>query len=619
MERLLVNYFHDFYIHGFTMAKQWGNQSIATRSSFAPLPVSQPPNTTGNPMTPSFWIDSPMDLTALASPSRRNVFNPPTQLCNWAIHVPFPTGDARCIFRDNDPQVQPPTTSFTEELRQSIACSSSNNTPLEDMPIAQESIVRTIENDPKALDVDAWKLAIVAGNHELLQDLFSENEMEALEGLDDIYPFHLAASFLDGGHACCKVFESLIDILEPTYPFFHNVDNLGNTILDALTVSILRSHTTISPDSVSYGFRSPKRFPGEEIDICGRWASDSPEVRELFGHGYCQIPALWKHPFCHSAVQAICHSIIAIYVPPCAPNINTRSGLFIRRCTECGLELRLMPLHTLVVTTYHLASSGRPGETLFGALAVLVCLLSLGADASLKANISVKEILMISDAGECSHADLSPLELMRRVPENIIDVWSSEQKVGWRCFAHILARVEGQRKPRPKSDSHNEVMNQPELSNHGSELEADVHPSDDECELYGGGSHISWMNLKWYGADIGLLWATIQTELLTYRRIEEGDPWMSERFSMKALEEWLLGYSVGFQTSLVTEKLMQKHSRCGWFLRMYDCIMTHPIAQEVSASYFMNMDIYKRTTYTSQIRLEEVWEQYEPLNGEEDD
>ncbi|KAI1751987.1 hypothetical protein F4782DRAFT_547258 [Xylaria castorea] len=539
--KLLVDHFHDFYIHGFTMAREWGKQLVGSHNS-------------------------PVVSTVVGSSSRIQVSIPPTRLCNWSIHVP-------------PPHVHPPIASFADELRQSIAYGGFNNTPVEDLPIAQDNIVRGIETDPKALEIDAWKLAIMAGNCELIYQLYGENGRKAPDGLDEIHPFHLAASFLDGGHTCCKVFDALIQCLRPPYAFHHNVDNLGHTILDAFTVSILGSHTAICPDSVNYVFRSPNRFPGEEIDICGRWTADTPRLRELFRQGFCQIPTTWKHPFCHTAVQAICHSIIAVYGVACAPSVNTMSGLFIRRCTECGLELKPGPLHSLVVTTFYLANLGMTGETF------------LGADASLTVNISVDEILRTSDAGDCSHTHLSSLELMKKVPENIIDDWSSDCKV-----------AERQRESRPNFASNSDAIDQSgKVSDYNSELESDGSLNEILCELVGedGDSYHLWTKFKCSDGEIGLLWATIQTEFLTYRR----------KFSMKSLEDWLLGYSATFQTPLVTEHLMRRHSRCGWFLDG-DFAIVHPAAQEVSASYFMNMDIYERTAYIHKNDVQEIWTEY---------
>ncbi|KAI0467005.1 hypothetical protein F4859DRAFT_518624 [Xylaria cf. heliscus] len=595
--KLLVNYFHDIYIYNFTKAKEWGSQSLSVKNGFAPFLVSQRSNISGGPITPSFRVDSPTVPTILGPPNRPNISGPPTQLCHWAIHVP--KYDAKYTLLHDPPKEQPPSALFTDELRQSIVRSSFNDTPEEDLPIAQDSIVRAIENNLNALEINAWKFAIMAGNRKLINKMWAENGWRVPEGLDKIYPLHLAAAFLDGGHICCKVLEQLIYCLKPTYAFYHNIDGHGHTILDALMVSILRSHTTISPDSVSHRFRSPRRFPGEEMDICGRWTSDTPHVRELFHQGYSQIPSSWKHPFCHTAVQAICHCITAIYGPACGPAINTTSGLFTRRCTECGLALWLGPLHTLVVTTFHLANSGRPGETLFGAMAVLVCLLTLGADASLTANISAEEILRTCDGRDCSHTHLSPLELMRRVPENVIDGWSSECKVGWNCFAQILSRAERIKGPPSRPDPNSDPMNR---------SGADVSSGEHVCPLEAmtNASHHDSMNPKCHGAKIGLIWAMAQAEFLTYRRIKEGDAWVSERFSMRALNDWLVGNTATLRMPFATEKLMGEHTRCGWFLEG-GYVVIYLGAENVSARGFMNLDICERATYIDVPDLDGMW------------
>lgn len=216
---------------------------------------------------------------------------------------------------------------------------------------------------------------------------------------------------------------------------------------------MLRSHTSIHPGTFSYRFQSPNRFPGEEQDICGRWDAESPTVRELFRQGYARIPTRWKHVFCHTAVQVVCHSIVAIFASPASPNINTQSGLFVRRCTACGLELKLGPLHAVVVVAFYLAQSGLPGETLFGALAIMVCLISLGADVFITANISVDDILRSSDSRECRHTLMSPFDLMKAVPGSVIDAWSEGCRVGWACLVKVLILAESERDQRRSNDS----------------------------------------------------------------------------------------------------------------------------------------------------------------------
>ncbi|RWA10603.1 hypothetical protein EKO27_g4501 [Xylaria grammica] len=190
--KLLVNYLHDFYIHGFTMAKEWSKRlQTKWRSHFS--------------------------RHAAVEHSRE------------PFYVVFLDGLCRGL-----------DITFT-------------GTHVENLPIAQHDVVRAIENDPEALKVDAWKLAIMAGNYELIFDLYEQNRDELPDGIDKIHPLHLAAAFLDGGHACCKVFECLIQLLGVSHAFHHNVDDNGHTILDALIVSILRSHTSISPDLMDCG------------------------------------------------------------------------------------------------------------------------------------------------------------------------------------------------------------------------------------------------------------------------------------------------------------------------------------------------------------------------------
>ncbi|KAI0909169.1 hypothetical protein F4823DRAFT_451238 [Ustulina deusta] len=615
--KLLVNYFHDFYMNGFVMAKNWGRQPPdgQTVAGAVPFPQRWPIE------TPSYYSSLALSPSVFGSPNRTDISKAPTQVCKWTIHVPPPMGDARCITYYQpveQSQERPTVSSFPDELHQSMLNSNFTSIPLQDLPLAQEVIGDAIKNDPKALEIDAWKLAIMAGNYELLGQLFTNNGDEAPHGIEDIHPLHLAASFLNGGLACCRVFEVLSRTLGLEYAFYHNIDKYGHTVLDALIISILRSHTKIDPGSVSYAFRSPNRFPGEEVDICGRWGPDTPKVRDLFQQGFSRIPNTWKHPFCHTAVQAVCHSIITIYGPACAPNINKRSGLFIRRCTECGMGLRLGPLHTLVVTTFYLAQSGMAGETLFGAIAVLMCLLSLGADGTLTANISVEEILGASETVNCRHIDLSPRELMERVPKEVTDDWTDDCKVGWSCFAQILSRAEKDGRSQPDVGSDIGRGGQSgESFDDTSPMRVSNVSRKNKCHLVReirNDVHGGWLNLKCHDADMGLLWATIQTEVLTYRRLNEGDSWISENFSLRALEYWLSGNSADFLTPLVNDRMMQAHSKCGWFHEA-ECFVI-ATAQEVCARYFMNMDIYERATYTDVPYLWDLWESIEPLTDE---
>jgi len=118
---------------------------------------------------------------------------------------------------------------------------------------------------------------------------------------------------------------------------------------------------------------------------------------------------------------------------------------------------------------------------------------------------------------------------------------------------------------------------------------------DDEEEEVWCRHHKSHGNFYSGSRDIGLLWAAIQTELLTYRRIADTDPWISSNFVMGAL---LGGLENGFGISLlplVDKDMMKPICRCGRFLDADDeaCAMV----QEASAYYFSNTDVWKRAAY----------------------
>jgi hypothetical protein len=406
------------------------------------------------------------------------------------------------------------------------------------------------------------------------------------DDIHNIYPCHLAAAFLDGGNTCCATFGELRQFfsMKPR----ENLNDIGHTILDALMTSILRSHTTLSPEHVSAAFEPPNRYPGEEKDICGRWDADSPIIRSLFRQGYARVPSQWKHPFCHSSVQAVCHSIIAIFASTVRPDINFHSGLFTRRCGNCGLELKLGPLHTLIVVAFYLAQLGMPGETLFGPVAILVCLLRLGANVSMKVMVSVDAILGTAESDICKHDPIDASELLQGVPAPVISEWSPACQTGWKCISEVLlaAREEELEKNMSQGEGHFED---------GEECRGSC-PLDDQYDMGFHGE--GWLNLPSGAPKLSLLWATIQTEMLTYRRTGSNDSWISGNFSMDALRAWLTGDEEAFSTPLVTAGLMDwsdGRSCCGWLNTDGQCFI--PVASEVCTRHFMNMDVYERTTF----------------------
>ncbi|KAL6915601.1 hypothetical protein FSST1_007096 [Fusarium sambucinum] len=556
-------------MQGFLAAKSWGSPpsivNVRTLSGFTPSAYLQFPS---SPLQP--------DVS-----SKVGIANPPTNLCRWSIHV----NDIQCEpLPDQEPDSNPTPVLFPDYLHESISTGDFTELRNDNIPLSHETIVHSLTTNPVALEIDSWKLAIMAGNGDLLFDLYANNP--AIEDdLDSMYPYHLAASYLNGGDPCCTVFSSLVQTLGRKRFVQDNINDLGHTILDSLLVSILRSHTSVQPEIVSDEFRALSRFPGEEKDICGRWDADSAQVRALFAQGYARIPTRWKHSFCHSAVQAVCHSAMFIFGDLTCANINCLSGLFIRRCTECGIQLRLGPLHTLVATAFFLAQSGMTGETLFGPLAISVCLINMGANANMRVDMSVEEIIRTSETGQCRHMPMTAADMMQYVPANVIQSWNDTCQAGWKCLLLTLRSAEAH-----PTYMYNMEIDDPSSSE--SEFEEDGEPP--RCNMVGlhDGSNFGCPN-----ETIGLLWAMIQAEMVTYRRLKVNDPWISNNFQMLALRAWLKGETEDCNTPLVSEGMIKAHSKCGWFVDHNGFPCTCPTASDICKEYFANIDDYERATF----------------------
>lgn len=107
-------------------------------------------------------------------------------------------------------------------------------------------------------------------------------------------------------------------------------------------------------------------------------------------------------------------------------------------------------------------------------------------------------------------------------------------------------------------------------------------PDHDEANFFGRNKSLS------------TLWAAVQTELLTYRRLAEGDPWISSNFDMKSVLD-SLEKKEEFSIGLVSKGMMNPFCRCGLICGSDDpaCLRV----EEASAYYFSNLEDYSRTTF----------------------
>jgi hypothetical protein len=292
-----------------------------------------------------------------------------------------------------------------------------------------------------------------------------------------------------------------------------------------------------------------------------------------------------------------------------SPDINSLSGLFLRRCTECGIELRLGPVHTLVVTAFFLGQSGMAGETLFGPMAILVCLINFGADVTLRAHVSIEEIIGIStETGQCHHTSLSAAVLMQAVPARVIQNWSDDCQVGWSCLEQVILQAQAVESDLDINTNPNTGWK--EMSETGSIYGSQGSHSGFQCKL----CHDDFNKIQCTGPIIGLIWATIQAELLTYRRVGETDPWISNNFPMRALNAWLKREISMFESPLVRDQILKLHSTCGWFvLDKAPATVNHygtivwPMAENVCRTRLNMMDDYKRLSFIFEIYFRDVW------------
>ncbi|WYZ35916.1 hypothetical protein EsH8_X_000563 [Colletotrichum jinshuiense] len=626
--RVLSGWLHDYWIHSFVTAKYWGRGPQEwTAGLVAEVTLSQP--SVGTPQT----FQSPGEFTSATSPGVSRPSLPgipqPTHLCRWVIHhedtvkwqsvetaAEPPTTQAEFELHDPTtwtlwPESEMQNRKLQRSMQEAFTRTRFSAISTDELPLSINLITEAISRSPKELELDSWAFCIMTGNmNPMIEKYYGPLCPPGLGeiGFEEIHPYHLAASFLDGGNSCCVVMNSLTGILSDFYPIALNyVDSNGHTVLDSLILSVLRSHTDLAPAEVSTSFNQCTRFPGEEKDICGRWDADSIAVRQLFKAGHPRIPHSWKHNFCHSSVQAVCHSMMAIFGPSSAPGINTLSGLFRRRCTatHCGLDMKLGPLHVVVVTAVYLAERGMDGETLFGAVAVLVCLLALGADVHLKADLSSANFLTSPVEDGCHHRPVNALEMAQEVPQTMVARWRPSCQLGWRCLLLVLRRALVNFAPESSGLQQVNLFAMPSAWTHddfddeydpfGNESdEDDIRSTEEEIECNAWTAH-RLLDVPHLHRDFGTLWAAIQTELLTYRKVTSLDPNISENFQLAALEKWLEGETDSFATPLIEDNMMNEPSSCGWFVNKNSIFS--PTATDVSTRYFMNMDIWKRASF----------------------
>ena len=587
---------YQYWLFAFKTAKHWGRgpqdwtasilgfDDYNQRTTVLTSPLNTPAASIGTPASQR----TPRSL-GINDSSISSTVEMPSSLCRWSIHckveqydeIPSPPRSPTEDFKLDDEESWPAWHSscysrkYTERLSDTLESNDFSNIRVDDLPIAVDQIATAARRSPDELLEEALGFSIMSRNRDLMLDLLEQ--IGSRNDLAGLFPFHLAVTYLDGSKTCCMVLEDLV-CWRPLSLRKLYVNDLGHTVLDQLMIAILKAHTSCLPSVVDVLFKKVVRFEGEHVDICGRWDADSDCIRTLLANGISDIPFKWKHMFCHTAVQTICHCIGIIFGPSWGPDIDAPSGLFVRRCLHCGLKLQLLPLHTLVLVGLHLSCSGCKNENLFGILACLLCLLSYGANPLLKADISVQALLGDEEVDECSHEELDPAELAERVPTRLKTMWSQELSTGWQVICNVLKCSQAEWCVDEMS-THEEASNE--------HLFPAYCPCDESPKNFFGGSKV-----------LASLWAAVQTELLTYRRLEEGDEWISQNFNMRSLNEGLISRG-RVDVALVQKQLMKPFCGCGQFLQAFP---GYPIADDVATYYFSNLNDWNRTTFIPTFR-----------------
>lgn len=514
----------------------------------------------------------------------------PSSLCRWSIHcrpinyVPVPSpphSPTEHFDLDDEGSWKPWSRShnskeYTEKLIENLKSNDFSSVQVADLPIAADHVSRAAQQSPKELFEEALGFSIMSRNANLIDDLLEGTEYPEFD-VSGLYPYHLAVTYLDGSKTCCGILERLLVLIYPGPKLY--VNNLGHTVLDQLMMTILKAHTSCLPSVVDVNFKKEKRFEGEDVDVCGRWDADSHCIRQLLENGRSSIPFEWKHLFCHTSIQTICHCIGTLFGPDSGAKIDTPSGLFLRHCSYCGLKLQLLPLHTLVLVGFHLSRSGCQNENLFGILACLLCLLSNGANPLLAVAISVQDLFDSDQGYDCTHEELNPAELAEKASSTLDLTWSKELSTGWQIICNVLRHSQAEWTREVCSTS-----SEDEMSTDGFPSSC---PDDSKHRNFFGVNKI-----------LASLWAAVQTELLTYRRLEEGDEWISPNFNMHTLNKGLINKDE-VDIALVRNKMMKPICDCGLFPPAK--FARSSIVEDVSAYYFSNLDDWNRTSFIDEV------------------
>lgn len=410
--RTLSTWFYQYWFFSFVTAQEWGRgplQWSADLLNFADYGAVRSVSLT----------NTPHNGASSTTPGVQRAVPEPPSLCRWSIHIDteYAVEDFSEIVTEQDapgnvwPQ-QRLNDSIEERLLGALRSNSFSDVTEAQLPVSVPKVVQAAQRSQSDLLLESLGFAIMGRNLDLVASCLRKAKAQAID-IATIHPLHIATSYLDGAKSCCLIVDELCSFLRFQGRYKNCITNeQGHTILDNLFLSVLRSHSNASLSIVDASLGERARYAGVEVDICGRWSADSHCYRILLASGERTIPSEWKHKFCHTSIQAVCHTLtILLYTIPALT--TEQSGLFRHTCPEpsCGRRMQLGPLHTLVVIALFLTTYGCAEEDLLGMIACYLCMISADVDPLEQACLSTPQILGFSTDDTCTHAAVTPFEL----------------------------------------------------------------------------------------------------------------------------------------------------------------------------------------------------------------